>query len=226
MGASITIDTNLQGQKLGQKGRITRDRIIAATRELIEEPNGEDLSISAVARRTGLRVSSIYNYFPDLSDLFMTVLEPVMEQAQEIYLGVLREYWPDHELDERCAQFVDAFHRFWEENVRLLHVRNSLAQQHDQRVLSHRINSARNTVRLLQAQMGVASGQDAITAQDLASVLYAGMERVVTIVSDELLNAPYPTDIERRFGKHTLKQLARVMTLAIRDERSKAGTAP
>lgn len=221
MGAQNKIDTNLQGQKLGQKGRITRDRIIAATRELIDEPDGEDLSISAIARRTGLRVSSIYNYFPDLSDLFLTVLEPVMEQAQELYLSVLRDFWPDDELDEHCAQFVDAFHRFWEENVRLLHVRNSLAQQHDQRVLAHRINSARKTVRLLQAQMGGAGERDDSAAQDLASVLYAGMERVVTIVSDELLNAPYPVDIERRFGKRTLKQLARVMTLAIRDERAK-----
>lgn len=222
MGAEIAIATNLQGQKLGQKGRITRDRIIAATRELIEEPNGEDLSISAVARRTGLRVSSIYNYFPDLSDLFMTVLEPVMEQAQELYLGVLRDYWPDDELDACCLRFVEAFHQFWEQNVRLLHVRNILAQQHDQRVLAHRIFSARNTVQLLQAQMGTPTEQGETTAQDLASVLYAGMERVVTIVSDELLDAPYPPNIERRFGAHTLKQLARVLTLSIRDQRRQA----
>jgi AcrR family transcriptional regulator len=217
----ITIDTNLQGQKLGQKGRVTRDRIIVATRELIEDPSLGDLSISSVARRANLRVSSIYNYFPDLSDLFMTVLEPTMDKAQEIYLSVLRDHWPDEELEACCKRFVEAFHRFWEENVRLLHVRNILAQQHDHRVLAHRINSARTTVRLLQAQMGVSANLTGCDAQDLASVLYAGMERVVTIVSDELLNAPYPRDIARRFGKHTLTQLARVMTLAIRDERSK-----
>ena len=222
MGAATKIDTNLQGQKLGRKGRITRERIVAVTRELIESPGSEPLSISAVARRADLRVSSIYNYFPDLSDLFMTVMEPVLEKSQAGYLDVLKEFWPDEELDEKCAEFVQAFHQFWEQNVRLLHVRNSLAQQHDPRVLSHRINSARRVVKLLGLQMGASTDVSWGDEFDMASVLYAGMERVVTIVNDELLKAPYPSHIERRFGAHTLKQQARVLALAVRDERQRS----
>lgn len=221
MGVEAKIDTNLQGQRLGRKGRITRDRIIAVTRELIDDPDSEDLSISAVARRAQLRVSSIYNYFPDLSDLFMTVMEPVIREAQVGYLQVLEEYWPDDQLDEKCAEFVEAFHLFWEENVRMLHVRNSLAQQHDPRVLSQRINSARRVVKLLALQMGSSAEKEWGDEQDMASVLYAGLERVVTVVSDELLKAPYPNHIERRFGKHTLKQQSRLLALAIRDERTR-----
>ena len=220
MGAEAKIDTNLQGQRLGRKGRITRDRIIAVARELIEEPTAEILSISAVARRAELRVSSIYNYFPDLSDLLMTVLEPVLQEAQQGYLQVLGEYWADDALDEKCAEFVEAFRLFWERNVRLLHVRNNLAQQHDPRALSQRINAARRVVSRLALQFGCSSDEEWSAEQDMASVLYAGLERVVTIVSDELLKAPYPINIERRFGKNTLKQQARLLALAVREMRA------
>lgn len=222
MGAATQIDTNLQGQKLGRKGRITRERILAVTRELIETPGSEDFSISAVARRAELRVSSIYNYFPDLTDLFITVMEPIIRESQVGYLSLLREYWPDEELDEKCAEFVGAFHDFWERNVRYLHLRNILAQQHNSRVLFQRINAARETVGYLKQQMGAPSEDDGGgISQDMASVLYAGLERVVTIVTDELLNAPYPADLERRFGKKTLNQQARLMVLAIRAERER-----
>lgn len=222
MGAATKIDTNVQGQKLGRKGRTTRERILAVTRELIEEPGSGEFSISAVARRADLRVSSIYNYFPDLTDLFMTVMEPVIKQSQVGYLSIVDNYWPDEELEKKCAEFVDAFHGFWERNVRYLHLRNSLAQQHDARVLAQRISAARQTVGYLKLQMGAPSEDDGGgISQDMASVLYAGMERVVTIVTDELLEAPYPSNIERSFGRKTLKQQARLMVLAIRAERER-----
>lgn len=222
MGAEQKIDTNLQGQRLGRKGRITRERILAAARELIEEPGSEDFSISAVARRANLRVSSIYVYFPDLAELFLTVMEPVIRESEVRYLNILESYWPDDHLDEKCAEFVEAFHGFWERNVRYLHLRNNLAQQHNSRVLTQRINAARKTVGLLKLQMGAPSEDDGGgISQDMASVLYAGMERVVTIVTDVLLEAPYPVDIERRFGKKTLKQQSRLMVLAIRAERER-----
>ena len=215
------IDTNLQGQKLGRKGRITRDRILSVTRELIEKPGTDDFSISAIARRAELRVSSIYNYFPDLTELFVTVVEPVLRESQAEHLGILGTYWPDDELEEKCDEFVDAFHRFWERNVRYLHLRNTLAQNHNPRILELRINAARQVVGLLKVQMGAPSRDDGGITQDMASVLYAGMERVVTIVTDELLEAPYPSNIERSFGKKTIRQQARLMVLAIRAERER-----
>ena len=221
MGAATKIDTNLQGQKLGRKGRITRERILAVARELIEEPGSGDFSISAVARRADLRVSSIYNYFPDLTDLFVTVMEPVIRESQVGYLSIIESYWPDDELEQKCDEFVGAFHSFWERNVRYLHLRNTLAQQHNPRVLSQRINAARSVVGLLKVQMGAPDVNDGEITQDMASVLYAGMERVVTIVTDEKLEAPYPPDIERSFGKRTLKQQARLLVLAIRAERTR-----
>ena len=45
---------NLQGQKLGRKGRVTRERIIAAAEKLLAGPPGTPVTLSAVAREASL----------------------------------------------------------------------------------------------------------------------------------------------------------------------------
>ncbi len=216
--AEVLNDTNLQGQKLGKKGRITRDRIVAAARELIEDPACE-FSLSAVARQAGLRMSSIYNYFADLPDLFLAVLDPVVHEAEGAYLHLLRERWNDAEVAPRATELVTAFHAYWERHSRVLHLRNRLADQHEKSVLLQRIAMARTIVRLLGWQMGGEADRVTGSAYDLASVLYTGLERVVTIATDTELKACYPANIQPRFEGATLHQQSRLLALAIRDER-------
>jgi len=88
---------NLHGQKLGRKGRVTRDRILAATIELLESPSGEPITMSAVARKASLGMTSLYNYFNDFSELLLAVLDPVMEEAEfaiALLTGVLFGLYP------------------------------------------------------------------------------------------------------------------------------------
>lgn len=222
MGADVKIDTNLQGQRLGRKGRITRQRIIEAAQAIIDDPEEDEaFSLSAVARRAELRQSSIYNYFPDLTDLFLTVLEPVMGEADKAYRSQLSEHWPDEELDERCSLFVHSFHDFWKRHSRVLHLRNALSDQHDPRVMHNRIYAARQVIMKLGRQMGAPETRTTGPEFDLASTLYTGMERVVTIATDETLKAIYPKDVKPRFEGKTIKQQARLLKLAIRDERTR-----
>ena len=222
MGKFKSVDTNLQGQKLGKKGRETRDRILATARQLIEDPESEGFSLSAVARSAGIRMSSIYNYFSDVTELFLAVLEPVADEAEGAYVALLRDKWSDHEIERKSAEFTNAFHDYWRRNSRFLHLRNNMADSYDERVLLQRIAMARETVRLLGRQMGGA--RDSVTGPefDLASVLYTGLERVVTISTDAELKAHYPDDIKPRFEGGTLHQQARLLALAIKDQRSQS----
>src|SRR5690349_300939 len=71
------VSHNLAGQRLGRKGRDTRDRIIAAAVELIYCSPADPLTLSAVARQANLGMTSLYNYFGDLPELLAAVLEPV-----------------------------------------------------------------------------------------------------------------------------------------------------
>ena len=122
--ACQSVTHNLNGQKLGRKGRVTRERIVAAAMELViaDEP----ITLSSVARRAGLGLTSLYNYFSDLTELLLALLESILATAESEYLAVLRNRWPDERLYENCYAFVHSYHSFWMRHSRLLHVRNRL----------------------------------------------------------------------------------------------------
>ncbi len=216
--AADPVSHNLNGQKLGRKGRVTRERILSAAIEILESDDGEPLSLSAVARKASLGMTSLYNYFSDLTELVLAVLEPVMATAEQAYLANLRERWSDEELSDRCFEFVLSYHRFWARNARLLHQRNSMADRQDGRMMLHRIESTMPIIRLLAGQMD--SEQDILEspAYSMATMVMTGLERSITIATDRQLQELVKLD----FGGNEERYLvpgARLLELAIRDMR-------
>ena len=215
----VEAERNQVGQKLGRKGLLTRERILAATRELLAAEPPQPLTLSAVARAAGLGMTSLYVYFKDLGELVLALLDPVMASAEQAYVRLVRQRWNDETLGECTQAFVFAFHGFWREHSRLLHLRNAMADQRDDRMTEQRIGMARGVIDLLGRQMDAPASRDTGTEFDLASVLFTGLERVVTIATDEELQATFPPSIRPRFRGVTLDQQARVLALAIADER-------
>lgn len=214
--ACASVSHNLNGQRLGRKGRVTRERIVTAAIELFGE-NDEAVTMGSVARRTGLGLTSLYNYFTDLTELLLAVLEPVMATAESGYLAVLRDRWPAGQLYENCYAFTHSYHAFWARNSRLLHMRNSLADRHDERMMKHRVESTRPIIQLLVRQMDEAAVPGRQNAS-IASMLMTGIERSVTLATDQELRAlvGMPPDLnEARF----LHAGARLLELAITDAR-------
>lgn len=211
------VSHNLAGQRLGRKGKITRERIIAAALELIDENIDEAFTLTAVARRAGLGMSALYNYFSDQTELLLAALAPVMSTADDAYMAKLRELWPDEELHERALAFVEDYHSFWRQHSGLLHLRNSLADHSDLRMMLHRINSTRPMMGLLAKQMsGGAEPQPA--HNNMATVLMTGIERSVTLATDRRL--PILTGLPFYEGeKRYHASNARLLELAIRDLR-------
>jgi AcrR family transcriptional regulator len=214
------VSHNLNGQRLGRKGRGTRERILTACAELLAEPNDVPISMSAVARRANLGMTSLYNYFSDLTEMLLAVLEPVMETAEEGYLGILRERWPDAELGERCYAFMHAYHGFWLRHSRLLHLRNAMADNRDERMLIHRVRSTQPLIALFVAQMG-GEGQDMDSpVRGMATVTMIGIERTVTVATDAALTGLFGADA-RRPSDYYLHSEARLMELVISDTRER-----
>lgn len=210
---------NLAGQKLGRKGRDTRDRIIAAAVELIYCSPVDSLTLSAVARQANLGMTSLYNYFGDLPELLLAVLEPVMASAEDGYLGILRNRWSDAELGERCYEFVAAYHDFWARHTRLLHLRNSLSDGADERIADQRINATQPIIRRICEQMDGDPRARRSPAFAMATVLMIGMERSITIATDRELPILIAQDIQHE-ADHFLRPCARLMEMAIRDMRA------
>jgi AcrR family transcriptional regulator len=220
LAAAGDVSHNLNGQRLGRKGRGTRERILTACAELLADPAGLPISMSAVARRADLGMTSLYNYFSDLTEVLLAVLEPVMATAEEGYLAILREVWPDAELAERCDAFLRAYFGFWSHHSRLLHLRNAMADGRDERMMIHRVNSSQPLIGLFVAQMGGEAADMASPVRGMATVLMTGVERTATVSTDPgLTNLFGPAS--RRPEDYYLRSEARLMELAIRDTRER-----
>jgi AcrR family transcriptional regulator len=209
---------NLNGQKLGRKGLETRARILAAAAELLEEDTDIPISLSGVARKAELGMTSLYLYFNDLTELLIALIEPVMATAEEAFVGRLRKRWPDDDLAERCGDFVAAYHAFWERHSRLLHLRNSMADLADKRMLDQRIGSAQPIIHLLVDQMDGATDDYNTPVYAMASMLMTGLERSVTVWTDRDLHT-YFTDPAFTKVQRFMKPAARLLELGIRDAR-------
>jgi AcrR family transcriptional regulator len=213
---------NLNGQRLGRKGRDTRERIIAAAQEILAEPREEGLiTLSEVARRASLRMGTLYLYFADLTELILAVLEPVMATVEEEYVHLVREYWPDQELGARARQFVGAYFGFWNKHTRLLHLRNNMADRGDARMYEHRVRSAIPVMRLLATQMGSRTTEQGTISSSTVTALMTGLERVATVMTDTKL--PFVVKEPSNPVSLLLEAQARLFELAIRDQREQRG---
>ncbi len=212
---------NLNGQKLGRKGRVTRERILNVTMELLGEAHDTQISLSAVARRAGLGMTSLYAYFSDLTQLLLAVLEPVMATADAAYLDQLRLRWNDEDLHARSYDFLAAYHAFWRKNSRILHLRNAMSDQRDRRMMLHRVETAQIAMRLLVGQMDGDPNAVLSPAYAMATVLMTGIERTVTIATDAELPVLIAQDMNRS-ADHFLRPSARLLEMGIRDMRSRS----
>lgn len=214
--ACAAVSHNLNGQRLGRKGRVTRERILAAAIELIKDSE-EPVTLARVARGASLGMTSVYNYFTDMTELLLAVLEPVMATAEDDYLSLVRERWPDEELYARCYGFVRAYHGFWARHSWLLHMRNALADQQDARMMAHRIRSSRPIVALLVKQMSdepIGLGPHT----SMATMVMIGIERSVTLVTDKELRRLVGIEPELSEDRYLVPG-ARLMEFAISDAR-------
>lgn len=219
-----SLSHNLLGQRLGRKGRDTRDRIIAATEKLLAEPPGTPISLSAVAREASLGMTTLYLYFSDLPELLLAVLAPIMETGQQTYIASMRERWDDEELGERCLRFVQAYYAFWVRNSRILHLRNAYADNNDERMRKSRVDSSRMIIDLMVAQMDappIISLSERSPAHSMATVLLTGIERMITVATDANFRNFAPADPDP-WIRSLMQAEARLLQLAIIDGRAMA----
>ncbi len=60
---------------------LTRHKVLGAVLELVAEGSFDDLSVPAVARRSGVSLATIYRYFPTKDDLLAAAAEEPSRQA-------------------------------------------------------------------------------------------------------------------------------------------------
>jgi AcrR family transcriptional regulator len=163
---------NLAGQRLGRKGRQTRERILEAAAALLAEPSETPFSLSAVAREASVVMTTLYLYFADLGELVLALLDRGHEDASS-YFDLLSPRWPDAELSVHGNALLKAHLAHRLRHARLYHLREQLVANNDARFARSAIAGVRPLLLGLINQMD--GDPNELTSPDF--------HRAVTLVS-------------------------------------------
>ncbi len=214
---------NLVGQRIGRKGKETRERILSAALRIIESSDDAPITLSGVAREVSVGMTTLYLYFPDLGDLILAVLKRVMDSEDAAYMGLVKKRWPDESLRECCSEFLKAHLRFWRDHARILHMRNSYADAGDARFLGYRNQAAVPLVEQLILQMdGQLHAQKNPISDYVAPLILTWFERVATVVTNPIFHTSARSSgvtNEADYVDHLIETESEMISLIIRHQR-------
>ena len=196
---TTAVDTNQQGQVLGRKGALTRAKLMAATRKLLEAYSPVELTAVAIAKEAGISSASFYMYFEDVRDVLFALATEAGAAMASVH-DVVRQPWSADTLHGHALELVERFNETWHAHRQVLRFRNLEADRGDPRFEALRMSTYIPFIDLLARQIVAACPADRPRptlgqAFALASVLHGAMERMAS--TD-------PAVVARNVGAHRL----------------------
>ncbi|HZQ59591.1 MAG TPA: TetR family transcriptional regulator [Acidimicrobiales bacterium] len=169
------------GRRLGRRAQETRRKLLDATAELLESRPLLDLTVVEIARRVGTSPASFYQYFPNVHD---AVLALVDEAGGEILslVPLVERPWKGAAGFEACKELVARYVEYWDERRAVLRVRDLAAAEGDQRFRAARNESMSIITDRLRDKIAEAQRAGAVssslTPYAAASAMMAMMGRM------------------------------------------------
>lgn len=164
---------NLLGQKMGRKGRETRQKIMDAALELLKTSSYKDLSVSEIASEADLSNATFYVYFKDVEEVLYACV-----QAAALDLGELHEIldadWEPGRVQDYVKRFVEVYNELWEKYRIELRVRNLEADQGNLRFLNLRIETTKDILQKLGKKISYMN-PDLQNPHQIAMAIHAAM---------------------------------------------------
>lgn len=189
---------------LNARGRRTRDALLQATRDLLEEQGFEALTMASVAERAGVSRRAIYLHFASRGDLIAALFDFVSES--EGLSQSLQAVWesPDAEAAlDAWARHVAGFHaRVLAISSAVEHVRrsDSDASAHRDRYLREQLDACARVADWLQREGQLANQWTVETARDMIWGLLA-----VDLLQRLLIEQSWPEERLSRYISLLLK---------------------
>jgi AcrR family transcriptional regulator len=163
---------NQNGQRLGAKGRRTRQRLIDVTIDLLETRGLRDLTVAEVARTAETSAATFYVYFEGVTEVVLAALDHADLNQPEL-MALLDEDWCTERGLGLARDFVQLYCQIWAVNRTVFRVRNLAAEEGDPRFLAARIRCAEPIMRALATRVEAAQRAGKVTAS-LHAVSTAG----------------------------------------------------
>lgn len=152
----------------------TRDRLLAAARELIEEGGYGGASVLAIANRAGVAAGTLYRHFASKEELFVEVFRSVCEREERAMRAAADRLDADATARERLQTVLATFARRALRNPRLAWA--LIAEPVDPRVDAERIAYRARYAELIAAGLaaGIATGELPEQNVDLTAAALVG----------------------------------------------------
>jgi AcrR family transcriptional regulator len=147
-------------------GLATRERLLAAARELIEEGGYASASVAATAERAGVASGTLYRHFTSKEDLFVEVFRSVCSHEERAMVAAAESLPAGAAAVERLEAVLTTFARRALQNRRLAWA--LLAEPVDQRVDAERLAYRERYASRVAAELTAAVAARDIPTQDVA----------------------------------------------------------
>lgn len=169
---------NLHGQKMGRKGRETRQKIMDMTLDMLSHRSYKDLTVSELAAETGVSSSTFYVYFEDIEDVLFACVEAAALDLDDLH-EVLEETWDHANLEAQVRKFVEVYNELWEKHRVELRIRNLEADQGNLRFLNIRIDTTKGILQKLTQKISQLN-PTLKYPQQIAIVVHAAMGSIAS----------------------------------------------
>jgi AcrR family transcriptional regulator len=182
---------------VGTVANDTRDRLLAAARQLIEEGGYGAASVAAIADRAGVAAGTLYRHFASKEDLFVEVFRSVCEHEEQAMRSAAAALGNSAPAIERLEAVLTTFARRALRNPRLAWA--LIAEPVDPRVDAERIAYRERYAELIATGLAAGISEGQLPTQDVrltAAALVGGCgEALVGPLSPPASGAPDAEEI-------------------------------
>lgn len=111
----------VDGRLPGRRGRATRDKLLAATAELLDKMSYRDLTVVEIAKRAKTSTATFYQYFTDVEAALAELARQLTDEAPGIVEIIGSNDWRSNG-PEAAGKLVDAFVDLWDRHHAILRV--------------------------------------------------------------------------------------------------------
>jgi len=137
VGTADTKTVDQSGRVLGPRARETRQRLLDATVELLDESSVRDISVVEIARKANTSPATFYQYFKDVAEATLRLAEQAVEEMPAL-IELIDASWRGQKGLDTARAIVRAFVDHWDAHRSVLLVRNLAADEGDRRFMKIR----------------------------------------------------------------------------------------
>jgi AcrR family transcriptional regulator len=168
------------GRVPGRRGRATRTKLLACTRDMLTTTSYRDVKVIDIAREAGTSPATFYQYFADVEAAILVLAEEMAQEGAHLTEIITKGSWKGRAAYDTALLLVDDLLEFWDEHRPVLRVMDLATDEGDhrfQKIRVHLLNDITNALadvaRSAQTDGRLPSGLDPMASAGILVAMLA-----------------------------------------------------